>query len=73
MVGEVTAALRSTVQNGFGRSHCLCHGDLGNAELLLLASQELHEEPWRRHALRCAAAVLEAEATDGRWRCGEPG
>jgi type 2 lantibiotic biosynthesis protein LanM len=73
MADEVAAALRGTLQAGFGRSHCLCHGDLGNAELLLLTAQELHEEIWRHHALRCAQAVLDTEATEGRWRCGEPG
>lgn len=35
MLGEIGIALDSTLRHGFDRSHCLCHGDLGNAELFL--------------------------------------
>ena len=36
--GEIHAALRATAGAGPGMGHCLCHGDLGNLELFLLAS-----------------------------------
>lgn len=34
---DIERALTATIQHGFGGNHCLCHGDLGNLELLLLA------------------------------------
>jgi lantibiotic modifying enzyme len=62
MQEDVTAATASTEAHGFGGFHNLCHGDLGNAELLLLAGDE-------RGARRRAHAVL---ATGSRL-CGAPG
>ena len=45
---EVEVALRTTLAEGFGGNHSLCHGDLGNLELLLLAGETLAEP---RHGL----------------------
>lgn len=36
---EVAAAVSHTLNSGFGANHSLCHGDLGNLELLLAAAQ----------------------------------
>lgn len=36
----VDVAVKKTIENGFGYSHCLCHGDLGNLDLLLLAARQ---------------------------------
>src|SRR5439155_1176870 len=36
---EIAIAVETTLASGFGKNHCLCHGDLGNVELLLLAGQ----------------------------------
>lgn len=69
---EIDTALHSTVAAGFGGGHCLCHGDLGNLELLVKAAAVLQEEAWLTEAQRLAGAVLnETEATG--WRCGVPG
>lgn len=38
---EIATAVRTTQQIGFGHNHSLCHGDLGNLEFLLLASEKL--------------------------------
>ena len=57
----MTVATSSTEAHGFGGFHNLCHGDLGNAELLLLTGDQ-------RGALRRAHSVLEAR----RWLCGTP-
>lgn len=35
---EIENAIRITQHSGFGRDHSLCHGDLGNAEILFLTS-----------------------------------
>jgi lantibiotic modifying enzyme len=69
---EIDVALNTTLTRGFGRSHCLCHGDMGNLELLLEAGQALNHRGWRVQAERLAAAVLEDIDRDG-WVCGGPG
>lgn len=38
---EIDVALETTRRYGFGGNHCLCHGDLGNLDLLLHARDEL--------------------------------
>ena len=62
---DVAGAVASTDAHGFGGHHNLCHGDLGNAELLLLAGQ-------RPRALRRAHDVLEHHRRTGTWLCGTP-
>lgn len=69
---EIGIALDSTLRHGFDRSHCLCHGDLGNAELFLQAAEILPENGrWRAEAGRVGACVLEGAAESG-WRSGLP-
>jgi type 2 lantibiotic biosynthesis protein LanM len=36
---EVEVAVAATIRAGFGYNHCLCHGDLGNLDLLLEAQR----------------------------------
>ena len=69
--GEIHAALRATAGAGPGMGHCLCHGDLGNLELFLLASSLPDGGEWRTQTNRFAAAVLGSIERDG-WRCGLP-
>ena len=38
---EIEAALETTLAQGFGDNHSLCHGDLGNLEPLLQAGERL--------------------------------
>ncbi|SIR56657.1 type 2 lanthipeptide synthetase LanM family protein [Priestia flexa] len=38
-VDAVETAIENTIKAGMGRTHALCHGDLGNTELLLKASE----------------------------------
>ena len=68
---EIAIALRAVSLVGYGSNHSLCHGDLGNVELPLLASQVLDDADLREHTLRVAAYVLEDARLDG-WRCGDP-
>jgi lantibiotic modifying enzyme len=68
---EIDIALMTTVAQGFGRNHSLCHGDLGNLELLLQASEILGESQWRYQVERLAAIVLASIERDG-WLCGIP-
>ncbi|WP_046565334.1 lanthionine synthetase LanC family protein, partial [Micromonospora sp. HK10] len=63
LAGEITTAVRTTLAAGFGRNHSLCHGDLGNLDLLLAAAPSSAGAP--------AAAVLRDGLAEG-WRCANP-
>lgn len=68
---EIDTALKTTVAQGFGGNHSLCHGDLGNLELLLQASEILDDPKWRHQVNRIAAMILESIDRHG-WLCGIP-
>jgi type 2 lantibiotic biosynthesis protein LanM len=56
---EIDVALRTTVQYGFAMNHSLCHGALGNVELLLTAARLLNR-PEDHEALARATALIVA-------------
>lgn len=68
---EIGTALETTVARGFGQSHSLCHGDMGNLELLLEAGRAPGGSRWRGEAERVTAMVLDSIDRDG-WQCGGP-
>jgi type 2 lantibiotic biosynthesis protein LanM len=68
---EITVALNTTLEQGFGSNHTLCHGDLGNVDVLLQAARTLHEPRWELHARRIAARILAGVPETG-WVCGNP-
>lgn len=68
---EVEVALKTTLDRGFGKNHSLCHGDLGNLDLILEASEELSDARSRFHLNRLAAIILESIRENG-WICGTP-
>ncbi len=68
---ELQIALNGTVSSGFGDSHCLCHGDFGNLELLLKASDVLQDASLRDYAYRVAQWCCKTIRTQG-WKCGVP-
>lgn len=68
---EIAAAVEATSAQGFGMSHSLCHGDLGNVELLLLAGELLGEPGWSRRARLLGGAILQSAQEHG-WKCGNP-
>ena len=68
---EIEAALETTLAQGFGDNHSLCHGDLGNLETLLQAGERLADPRWRAEADRMAAVTLESIRRNG-WICGVP-
>jgi lantibiotic modifying enzyme len=55
--GEIDTALDATVAYGFDMNHSLCHGALGNLELLLTAAQVL-DRPQDHDALEHATAAV---------------
>ncbi len=68
---EINTALKTTLAQGFGMNHSLCHGDLGNLELLLQASVTLDNPQWRHQVNRFTAIILESINQHG-WLCGVP-
>ncbi|HET8840750.1 MAG TPA: lanthionine synthetase LanC family protein, partial [Ktedonobacteraceae bacterium] len=56
---EIQVALATTLKHGFGGNHCLCHGDLGNLETLLTATQVLDHAEYREALQRLTAQVFQ--------------
>jgi len=56
---EIQVALATTLKYGFGGNHCLCHGDLGNLETLLTATQVLDHAEYREALQRLTAQVFQ--------------
>ena len=62
---EIRVALRKTVESGFGMDHCLCHGDLGNLDILLHAAQRVDDSWWNEAGKRLASETLVGIAERG--------
>jgi type 2 lantibiotic biosynthesis protein LanM len=71
LVAEIHAAMDTTMAHGFGSNDAVCHGDLGNAEILLCAADIVHQPDWRRRADQVVAAAIGAARESG-WVCGNP-
>lgn len=67
---DLEAALTATWNKGFGTNHSLCHGDLGNLELLLQAAP-LPGAGWNTKAQKMAGIILQSIRQHG-WLCGVP-
>lgn len=68
---EIQAALGTTLAQGFGGSHALCHGDLGNLELLLRIQQAAPERRWKAAYELVKASIFQRGRQHG-WLCGTP-
>jgi type 2 lantibiotic biosynthesis protein LanM len=68
--GEIEVALRTTRQRGWQPNDSLCHGALGNAELLILAAEQLERPELLDEARMWAAAVLARRRGGAAWRSG---
>jgi lantibiotic modifying enzyme len=68
---EIETAVHTTLTRGFGNNHSLCHGDLGNLELLLQASQRLKESDIPIDIYLLAGQILSQGEQNG-WSCGTP-
>jgi type 2 lantibiotic biosynthesis protein LanM len=66
---EIRAAVAAVQSEGFGSNHSLCHGDLGNLDLLLEAARHLGDPGLEREAGLRAARILAGIERDG-WLCG---
>jgi type 2 lantibiotic biosynthesis protein LanM len=68
---EINVAIKTTLEQGFGFNHSLCHGDLGNLELLLQASLILNDTQCKTEVNRLAVIILKSIEQHG-WLCGVP-
>ncbi len=68
---EIDAAIRTTYRDGFRGGHSLCHGSLGNLELLHVAARRAASPLLKMFVLDFATTVLNEAERDG-WRCGNP-
>lgn len=71
LLDELSIALTTTLTYGFGRSHCLCHGDLGCEDVFLKVSELPGMEGRRVVAYDAAQLTLSRIRTDGT-QCGTP-
>ena len=69
---EIDVAARSTLARGFGENHTLCHGDLGNVELLFAAARVAGDAELERQAWRMTGGIVDSIRNDG-WLYGLPG
>ena len=68
---DMESAITSTAQLSFGMNHSLCHGDLGNLELLLQASLQLDRPDLHQQTYQLATAILDSIQNHGA-SCGVP-
>lgn len=62
---EIEVGIETTLERGFGKTHSLCHGDLGNLEPVLRAAAALNRPDLEERAGRIAGGVLAALRREG--------
>jgi type 2 lantibiotic biosynthesis protein LanM len=68
---EIERAVRHTAARGFGQNHSLCHGDLGNIELLSEYARVSGDPHYASEVVRLSGVILESIRRYG-WLCGLP-
>ena len=68
---DIAAGLDTTLAQGFSGDHSLCHGSVGNLEVLLQASNLLDPTVWAPHVERLSARILQDIEQHG-WLCSVP-
>ncbi|HYC89230.1 MAG TPA: type 2 lanthipeptide synthetase LanM family protein [Thermoanaerobaculia bacterium] len=69
---EIDVAVRSTLAGGFGENHSLCHGDLGNLELIFAAARVRGDAALEKRAWSIAGGIADSIRERG-WVFGLPG
>lgn len=69
---EIKISLSTTLEKGFGRSHSLCHGDLGNSELFCLYAIKFNENKYLEIARKIAMNVIKEKNENGKFKTGVP-
>ncbi|MBV9711823.1 MAG: type 2 lantipeptide synthetase LanM, partial [Ktedonobacteraceae bacterium] len=68
---EIDVALRTTLCEGFGLNHSLCHGDMGNLDVLLIAARIPGKPEYQQAIERISAMLLDSIDRQG-WVTGVP-
>ncbi|WP_160146247.1 type 2 lanthipeptide synthetase LanM family protein [Dictyobacter aurantiacus] len=68
---DITNALDTTLRQGFEANHSLCHGDMGNLDILLIANQVLATDRYQADIQRLSALLLQSIREQG-WITGVP-
>ncbi len=68
---EINIAIQTTLREGFGLNHSLCHGDLGNLDILLTAAHVLKKAEYKQAIDRISAMLLDSIDRQG-WVTGVP-
>jgi type 2 lantibiotic biosynthesis protein LanM len=66
---EITHAVDTTLETGFGDNHSLCHGDLGNLDILFQIAEAFGDAALRQRAVERLRTTLDDIDQDGL-RCG---
>jgi type 2 lantibiotic biosynthesis protein LanM len=64
---DINAAIAQTIAHGFGLNHSLCHGDLGNLELLIMAGDRVPKAQYTKWL-----SMIVASIRDQGWLTGVP-
>jgi type 2 lantibiotic biosynthesis protein LanM len=68
---EIEAAFQTTLGQGFGMNHCLCHGDMGNLEFILSATKLPSLSQYQEQVQGLISALLDSIERQG-WVTGVP-
>jgi type 2 lantibiotic biosynthesis protein LanM len=68
---DLAMAAATTERSGFGLNHSICHGDVGNAELLAVAARALGDDELEAAYQRRLAEIADSIDRMG-WSCGVP-
>ena len=66
---ELDRSVALTLERGFGKNHSLCHGDLGNLDLILQVYRDRGDAKHGEALFRLTRAILASVEKDG-WICG---
>ncbi|MCY9020607.1 type 2 lantipeptide synthetase LanM family protein [Priestia megaterium] len=73
IIADIETGIKTTLEMGMGKSHSLCHGDLGNSELLLQASQALSRPDLYELAQSIGMNVINYYKEHGQYKTGVNG
>ncbi|GER89541.1 lanthionine synthetase [Dictyobacter vulcani] len=71
IVTEIEVALQTVLSAGFGGNHSLCHGDLGNLDILLCAQHMSDQQKYQADIERLTAILVQSIKVQG-WITGVP-
>lgn len=68
---EIRVAVETTLAEGFGKNHSLCHGDLGNLDFLVEVARTMGDADLQARVGRIGRGILESIEAHG-WLYGLP-